>query len=119
MKHHHYHRQKMSRIIDELGIALFYAGAHEVGFQVKKEPDGMRLLVQADYDPAHRAQLETLSRLLQPEIRDPALAETYWELTGIDLEAGTSELSLVGQILDDAHITLTQERIEMELFVAR
>ena len=112
-------RQKMSRIIDEIGAALFAAGAKEISFRLKKEPEGLRLLVQGDYQAEYRPRLERLSRLLQPEIRDPALAETFWELAGSDLEPGTSELALVGQILDGASITLDSRRIEMELFVAR
>ena len=65
------------------------------------------------------SSLERLSKLLQPEIRDPALAETFWELAGADLAHDTSELALVGQILDDARVVLGEQSVEMELFVAR
>ena len=102
-------RQKMSRVIDEIGAALFACGATE----------GLRLLVQGDYLPVNRPKLERLGKLLQPEIRDPALAETFWELAGADLADDTSELALVGQILDDARVTLGDTQVEMELFVAR
>ena len=112
-------RQKMSRVIDEIGAALFACGATEVSLRLKKEPEGLRLLVQGDYLPANRAKLERLGKLLQPEIRDPAWAETFWELAGADLAHDTSELALVGQILDDARVTLGDTQVEMELFVAR
>ena len=69
--------------------------------------------------PVNRPKLERLGKLLQPEIRDPALAETFWELAGADLADDTSELALVGQILDDARVTLGDTQVEMELFVAR
>ena len=65
-------RQKMSRIIDEIGAALFACGATEVSLRLKKEPEGLRLLVQSDYTTENRPKLERLSKLLQPEIRDPA-----------------------------------------------
>lgn len=112
-------RQKMSRIIDEIGAALFACGATELSFRLKKEPEGLRLLVQGDYDAACRVKMERLAKLLQPEIRDPALAETFWELAGADLAHDTSELALVGQILDDARVTLGEQSVELELFVAR
>ena len=73
-------RQKMSRVIDEIGAALFSCGATEVSLRLKKEPEGLRLLVQGDYLPVNRPKLERLGKLLQPEIRDPALADTFWEL---------------------------------------
>ena len=112
-------RQKMSRVIDEIGAALFACGATEVSLRLKKEPEGLRLLVQGDYTASNRAKLERLGKLLQPEIRDPALAETFWELAGADLAHDTSELALVGQILDDARVVLGEQSVEMELFVAR
>ena len=34
-------RQKMSRIIDEIGAALFACGATEVSLRLKKEPEGL------------------------------------------------------------------------------
>ena len=40
-------------------------------------------------------------------------------LAGADLADDTSELALVGQILDDARVTLGDTQVEMELFVAR
>ena len=103
-------RQKMSRVIDEIGAALFACGATEVSLRLKKEPEGLRLLVQGDYLPVNRPKLERLGKLLQPEIRDPALAETFWELAGADLADDTSELALVGQILDDARVVLGEQR---------
>ena len=112
-------RQKMSRVIDEIGAALFACGATEGSLRLKKEPEGLRLLVQGDYSTGNRPKLERLSKLLQPEIRDPALAETFWELAGADLADDTSELALVGQILDDARVVLGEQSVEMELFVAR
>ena len=111
-------RQKMSRVIDEIGAALFACGAGELSLRLKKEPEGLRLLVQGDYAPENRAKLERLCSLLQPEIRDPALAETFWELAGADLDDDTSELSLVGQILDRAQIRLSEAAVEMDLFIA-
>lgn len=119
MKHRNsQYRQKMSRIIDEISTVLFRAGAQEVSLRAKKEPDGMRLLVQADYAPAERAHLEHLCSLLQPAFRDPALAETFWNLAGLDLEEDeSSELTLVGQILDAASFELSDKSITLDLFV--
>ena len=112
-------RQKMSRVIDELGAVLFSCGASELSMTLKKEPEGLRLLVSSDYAPENRPRLDRLQKLLQPEIRDPALAETFWELAGADLAHDTSELALVGQILDGACVDIHDARVDMDLFVAR
>lgn len=112
-------RQKMSRVIDEIGAALFACGATEVSLRLKKEPEGLRLLVQGDYLPGQPPEARAAGKALPAEIRDPALAETFWELAGADLAHDTSELALVGQILDDARVVLGEQSVEMELFVAR
>ena len=109
----------VSTVFDEIGAALFACGATEVSLRLKKEPEGLRLLVQSDYTAENRPKLERLSKLLQPEIRDPALAETFWELAGADLAHDTSELALVGQILDGAHVAIEDAGVSMDLFVAR
>ena len=109
------HEQALLRV----RLGLFACGATEVSLRLKKEPEGLRLLVQGDYAAEHRPKLERLSKLLQPEIRDPALAETFWELAGADMAHDTSELALVGQILDGAHVAIEDAGVSMDLFVAR
>ena len=110
-------RRKMSRVMDELYTALFLSGAKEVQMTVNREEEGYRLRLTADYDRQYRDRLEKLCQLLQPEERNPALVETYWELTGGDPYSDESELSLVGHMLDVASVTVSEERVAMALFM--
>ena len=116
-KHMGITRRKMSHVIDELYTALFHAGGTEADMHLSREADGIRLLVKSNYLPEHREKVEDMAQLLQPMIRNPALVQSYWELAGGDQYSSESELSLVGQMLDDAKVTVKADTVEMDLFL--
>ena len=117
-KHLHLARRKMSRIMDEIYTALLHYGSEEVDLRVVRENDGLRLLVAADFLSEHRAHVERMGKLLQPAVRSEAMVEMYWELAGEDQYTSESEMSLVGQMADEAALIVEGKRVDIELFVA-
>jgi len=117
-KHAHLARRKMSHIIDELYTTLFRAGATEVNLHLVREMEGIRLLVKSNYVAEHRHAMESMAKMLQPEVRNPALVEEFWELAGGDQYTSDSELNLVGQMLDDARVELGDDTVEMNLYLS-
>jgi len=118
MKHLHLARRKTSHVIDEIYTALLRAGGREVQLHILREEEGLRLLAQGDFAPENRRSMERMAELFQPALRSPALVEEYWELAGGDQYASESELALVGQIIDRASVTVGEDRVKMELFIA-
>lgn len=116
-KHMGITRRKMSHVIDELYTALFHAGGTEADLHLVREENGIRLLMKSDFLPQHREAVEDMAAMLQPAIRNPALVQSYWELAGGDQYSSDSELSLVGQMLDDAKVTVSENWVEMDLFL--
>ena len=86
---------------------------------VQREETAYRLLLEGDYDAAFRHEVERMERLLHPEERNPALAETYWELAGGDGHSGDSELSLVGHIADQVDTVVADGRVRLEVVICR
>ncbi len=117
-KRMHRARMKMSCVIDELYTALFQAGGRKVELLLTKEDGGLRLHVRGDFPPENRPALARMAEILQPAVRNPALVESYWELAGGDRYTSDSELSLVGQMLDEARVELGEDRVEMELYLS-
>ena len=62
--------------------------------------------------------MERMAKLLQPLVRDPALVETYGELTGEDQYTEQGEIALVGQMLDESRVVVEPGRVKMELYLA-
>ena len=122
MKAHHKHlhlaRRKMSRIVDEIYTALLHYGSEEVELHISRESSGLRLLVKADFLSEHTEHIERMGRLLQPAVRSDAMVAMYWELAGEDQYTSESEMSLVGQMADEAALTIEDRKVEIELFVA-
>lgn len=117
-KHMHLARRKMSRIMDEIYTALLHYGSEEVDLRISRESNGLRLLVTADFLSEHKNHIERMGKLLQPAVRNAAMVEMYWELAGEDRYTSDSELSLVGQMADEAALVIDGKRVEIELFVA-
>ena len=117
-KHIHRARRRMSHVIDELYTALFRAGGKEVDIRLLKEESGLRLFVKGDYSLEHRHDMERMAEMLQPEVRDMGMVEAFWELAGGDQYTSDSELALVGQIIDSAKVTVTENCVDMELYLS-
>lgn len=122
MKAHHKHlhlaRRKMSHIVDEIYTALLRYGSEEVELRIVREADGLRLFVQADFNSEYLQEIKRMGELLQPAVRSEAIVEMYWELAGEDQYTSESEMSLVGQMADEAALIVEGKRVEIELFVA-
>ena len=122
MKKHHKHmhlaRRKMGHIIDELYTSLLPYGSGDVDLHIKKEENGLRLLVRSNFSPEHTDHIERMGELLNPAVRSPAMVEEYWELAGEDQYTSESELALVGQMADDAVLTVEGNEVVIDLFVA-
>ena len=108
----------MSHILDEIYTALLHYGSGEADMRIVREQEGMRLFVSSDFLPEHRHHIERMAELLQPAVRSPAMVEEYWELAGEDQYTSDSELALVGQMADEAKLSIDGNDVKIELFVA-
>lgn len=111
-------RRRMSLVISELNHVLLLAGGREIELRLTREDSGLRLRVQGDFAQDHLHEIERMSTLLQPAVRDPALVETYWELAGGNQYTGDSELALVGQMLDTSEVVVEGNQVRMNLYLA-
>lgn len=114
----HLARRKMSHVIDEIYTALLRTGGNEVALRILREEGGLRLLAEGDFAAENRHHIQRMAELLQPAVRTPALVEEFWELAGGDQYTSESEIALVGQIIDQAAITVGEDRVEMDLFIS-
>ena len=117
-KHLHLARRKMGHIIDEIYTALLHYGSEEVSLRIVREADGLRLFVDGDFKSEYVEEIERMGQLLKPAVRSAAMVEEYWELAGEDQYTSDSELALVGQMADEAKLSIDGNDVKIELFVA-
>lgn len=111
-------RRRMNHVISELSHVLLQAGSREIHMDLIREENGLRLCLNGTYDAEHHPEMEHMARLLQPKFRDPAVVETYWELTGEDQYTEESEMSLVGQMVDESRVSVEGGQVRINLFLA-
>ena len=116
-KHHNLARRKMGHIIDEIYTALLHYGG-EVDLRILRQAEGLRLFAKSEFAPEHLEDIRRMGKLLQPEVRSGAMVEMYWELAGEDQYSSESEMSLVGQMADEARREIDGQRVSIELFVS-
>lgn len=117
-KRMHLARRRMNHILSELNHALLLAGCREIELRLIREEAGLRLRIRTEFAPENRQVMERMASLLQPAVRDPALVETYGELTGEDQYTEQGEIALVGQMLDESRVVVEPGRVKMELYLA-
>lgn len=111
-------RRRMNHVVSELYHVLLMAGGRDIHLHLTREDNGLRLRLEGDFLPEHQQAMERMAKLLQPAVRDPALVETYGELTGEEQYSGEGEIALVGHMLDESQVTVEPGRVKMNLYLA-
>lgn len=106
--------KKAARIIEELTMYFLALGATHVESSIDKEGRKGTIHFQANYDPQYRYRLDNLESLLnQPKNR--GMEDLYWELAGSGDPGESSQLLLVGMMIDRAQIQLEDSRVSLVL----
>lgn len=116
-KHLHLARRKMGHIIDEIYTTLLHYGSEDVDLHIRREENGLCLRVESNFSLEHTQHIERMGELLDPVVRSAAMVEEYWELAGEDQYTSDSEMALVGQMADEVSLTITGDRVNIELRV--
>ena len=107
--------KKVAKIIEELTMFFFTVGADEIETRIKRDDNSDFIRICANYNPEYRDELDYLEEFLNKEKND-GLEDIYWELAGSGDPGETSQLLLVGMMIDKAEIEITDTRVELKLY---
>ncbi len=107
--------KKTAKIVEELTMFFFALGAGRITSKIEKGDHRVRIFFEADYDPAFADKLEHLEPYLNGQKND-GMEDIYWELAGSGDPGETSQLLLVGMMIDSAEITIEKEYVRLELY---
>ena len=110
-------RQKIGRIIDELIIFQFNAGAEDIHMDLHRRPDGMEICFTSQCSDGQdmEKQVDRLNRYLKVG-RNEAIEAYFWGLAGEDEDCHNSELQLIGQMVDQSDARLENGQLIMKVF---
>ena len=95
--------KKAAKIIEELTMYFLSVGATKLHTGIQKEETKIILTFDSNYAPEYEEDVKTLDKYLH-EPKNDGLADIYWELAGSGDPGESSQLLLVGMMVDSAEI---------------
>ena len=107
-------QRKAAKIVAELTMFFLSVGADDIRSSIKKEGKQGVISFRANYSPKEADKLEDLKAL--EEQRNNGIEDIYWELAGSGNFGETSQLHLVGMMVDKAEISIEGGFVDLKLY---
>ena len=107
--------KKYAKIIEELTMYFFTIGSDKMSSGIEKKENGVVITFRANYAPENAHSIETLEKYLN-EPKNAAIEDVYWELAGSGDPGETSQLLLVGMMIDKYERKRYENEVEIIMF---
>ena len=107
--------KKTAKIVEELTIFFFALGAEHISSDIHRTDTNAVITFEADYHPMYADKVEKLDQYLNGQKND-GMEDIYWELAGSGDPGETSQLLLVGMMIDQAEITIGDAEVSLVLY---
>lgn len=107
--------KKVAKIIEELTMYFFAIGADEMQSGIRRTGDQVVITFRANYHIDFEEKLERMEEYLN-EPKTEGIEDIYWELAGSGDPGETSQLLLVGMMIDRAEIVREKGFVELTLY---
>lgn len=107
--------KKVAKIVEELTMYFFAMGADTIESGIHRDGCEVTVTFRANYLPEYRERLNSLEEYLT-EPHNSGVEDIYWELAGSGDPGETSQLLLVGMMIDRAEIGFDGEFVDLKLY---
>ncbi len=107
--------KKVGKIIEELTMFFFSVGAEHIQTGIDREDNQVIITMESDYAADCEYALHHLKEYLN-EPKNDSVEDIYWELAGSGDPGESSQLLLVGMMLDKAEVEITAEKVKLKLY---
>jgi len=107
--------KKITKIVEELTIYFFAIGADRISSQIEKMEQETRITFRSNYLPEYEHSIRTLEKYLN-EPKNEAIEDIYWELAGSGDPGESTQLLLLGMMVDRYEIQWFENEIELVLY---
>ena len=108
-------QRKIVRITAELTMFFLEVGAGNISSHVEIEGSVGKINFRADYRPGCEEKLREMENCLS-EQRNDGIEDIYWELAGSGNHGQTSQLMLVGMMVDRAEVRVQDGFVDLTLY---
>ena len=107
--------KKVAKIIEELTMFFFTVGSDEIETRIKRDGHSDYIWISANYNPEYREELDYLNEFLNKE-KNAGLEDIYWELAGSGDPGESSQLLLIGMMIDSHEVHRYGNEVEIILY---
>lgn len=107
--------KKVGKIIEELTMFFFAIGADRIQTGIEKSDKQVVIEFKANFNPEYADRVERLNQFLNEE-KNEGMEDIYWELAGSGDPGETSQLLLIGMMIDKADICVRETEVELRLY---
>ncbi len=107
--------KKTAKIVEELTMFFFALEASYIDTRIERRENEVTIRLEADFNPAFAEKLSHLDHYLNGQKND-GMGDIYWALAGSGDPGETSQLLLVGMMIDRAVIELGENRVKLTMY---
>lgn len=109
-----HNEKKLANIVEELTMFFFSIGAKDVRSAVHVENNRADIEITADYREEYRERVDALVKYFN-EPKNEGLEDFYWELAGSGDPGESSQLLLIGMMIDNADVQIEHSQVRIKL----
>lgn len=109
-----HHNKKLLKITEELSMFFFSIGGDDQYFRIQLLPDHALITFESTYDPQYAQKLQTMDKLINSDY-DDGMEDAYWELAGTGDPGESTQLLLVGMMVDEAEVEIAPNRVYVKM----
>lgn len=110
--------KKIVKIVEELTMFFISIESDKMESSIEREGNQYVIRFHSKYNPEYRNNLDSLEKYLNTP-RNEAMEDIYWELAGSGDPGETSQLLLVGMMIDRADVVIHEEENQIEVTLYR
>lgn len=107
--------KKVGKIIEELTMYFFSLGADSISTEIKRAGNQVIIHFESNYLTENKDRLHNLKEYLN-EPKNEGMEDIYWELAGSGDPGETSQLLLLGIMLDKVEIDIEDDKVRLKMY---
>lgn len=108
--------KKTAKIVEELTSYFFSIGATTIESKIEMQESHMKIVFRANYLQEYEDEITYLRNCLDNDQKNDGIEDVYWELVGSGTSGGSSELLLLGMLVDAFELKKTDDEVELLLY---
>lgn len=107
--------KKIGKIVEELTMYFFALGAQNIESKIERNGNEVKITFRSDYEPEYEHNiLKAEQYLLEP--KNEGMEDMYWELAGSGDPGESSQLLLVGMMIDHHEFKKYENEVEFVFY---